>query len=290
MTKKQWQFLLILPSLLLILTGCGSDSDETTETSDDPLRALTFGEATLSATRRNAAPLVQFDTVYKYDYFLGVYKYAVTPGDNVVGTVKMPNDKDYDLYFYDTSGDRVAFIETAGAGVDETLSYTVGDFNTLYVVVYDPDADEDSTTEFELLMRNSTQITEIEPNDGPGDDSQTITGNYVTITGTVGQDIPSTDDYFSFAVNEGDTVSVDFSMNFTEPGFGSLSLYADTDEANSVAADNEVDDESPSGSFSYTVGTGISKVDLWVNMLIEASYTITVDISGEAIATPPNVQ
>lgn len=287
MQNKHIHYIGLIPALLLILTGCGSD--DSSNDSSDPLRAQTFGEATLSSARRNAAPLVEFDTTYKYDYFLGVYKYTVTQGDQVVGTVKMPDDKDYDLYFYDTSGNRVAFIETEGKGEDETLSYTVGDFTTLYVVAYDPDADEDSTTEYELLMRRSSQVSEVEPND-TFETAQIISGSYITITGAVGQDLDSLDDYFSFAVTEGDTINISFDVDFIESGFGSISLYNDTDEINAVAQDADISGDSPSGSFSHTVGTGINNVIIFVQMLSSTTYSMTVDISSEAVETPDNLE
>ena len=127
---------LLTPVLLVsfLLSGCAGDSDDS---SADNEASAKFGGATLSALRRGAAPLIQFDSMQQANPAVGVYKYAISDGQEVVGTLVVPDDKDYDLYFYDTNGDRVAKVETEGNGIDESLEYTIAGFSILYVVIYD---------------------------------------------------------------------------------------------------------------------------------------------------------
>ncbi len=111
----------------LILAGCGSSGSDTEN----------YGGETLSETRRGASPLIEYDTLYTANPAVGVYQYDVSEGDVIITTLTVPEDKDYDLFFYDVDGKRVAQAATSGAGIDETLEYTVEKSNRLYVVIHD---------------------------------------------------------------------------------------------------------------------------------------------------------
>jgi len=287
--------------LAALLVGCGSGDENDDATVDltsiegspncssiQGLRTNTYGGETLDSTRRGSAAQAQFDTTYSYDCFLGVYKYDVAAEQEIIGTVSVPEDKDYDFYFYNAAGERVASSTNEGKGVAEAIDYTVtaSDSTPLYVVVYDQLASSES--DFELLLRGSTVVSEQEDNDTK-ETAQLLNGTYVTVTGATNT-LDDQDDYFKIPVSEGKVISITLGSSL-EAGEDIYATLSSTDESTQFAQayiGNEGGSEAEfTDTKSYTVTAGTSEVLIWVNSIFQLSYSFTIDIA-DAEATDTN--
>lgn len=275
--------IIMAPVLLtsLLLTGCGSGS------SSDPEN---FGGPTLSSTRQGAAPFIQLDTLQAGNPAVGVYKYSGTDGQKLVGTLVVPDDKDYDLYFYDANGDRVAMVETSGNGVDETLEYTIDGFTTLYIVIYDGEGDVGDNegenygfTLSEQIVEEEVVVELTEVDEAAGDNGTFANAEVASVNTVISGSLnrPSLtlcenvdcDDYYILDVEEGDTLTIsltgDAGTNFD------LYLYQ-ANEAYITHSENSDSTE----TLDYTVPNGTSQ--LYIHVLAydgTGSYELTIESS-----------
>lgn len=292
--------------LATLLVGCGSGDEDDDSTVDlsaiegspncssiQGLRTTEYGEATLDVTRRGAAAAANFDTTYSYECFLGVYKYTVTADQEIIGTVSVPEDKDYDFYFYNAAGERVASSTNEGKDVNESISYTVtaSDSTPLYVVVYDQLAS--SETEFELLLRGSTIVAEQEENDCSTEMSneQALTGTYVTVSGSVADVLDL--DCYTIPVTAGKTMEVSLTSEVPDGESVGANLYlgdrsGDVGQSINLADDLTAGTQTLTDSTTFTIDTGVTDVDIEVSAVNDAAkpYTLTIDIRDtEATST-----
>lgn len=275
-------------TLFTFLVGCGSD-DESNDTLDlssiegspncasiQNLRGNSYGGTSLDSVRRGSAAVAVFDTTYSYECFLGVYKYAVTADQEIIASVTVPEDKDYNLYFYNAAGTRVASSENQGKGVDESINYKVtsSDSTPLYVQVYDQLAS--STTRFELLLRGSSIVAEQEDNDTNGT-AQALTGTYVTVTG----EIDDIGDYFKIPVTTGKQIKVTANATLAqgEQLYVTLSSVDESVQFAQIDLYTESQSAEMSDSATYTITAGTDEVLIWVDSIFNLNYSFTVDIA-----------
>ncbi len=147
MTKKQWQYLLLLPTLLLVLTGCGSSSDDeddlsaqcpATSTITDADEVLTeivytsIQETSNANDSSGTAQAVNKNTIISGNLSLpsfglcadndcdDYYKVAVTEGNELEISLIGATATDFHLYLDDGS----EYYSQSGSS-NEKLTYTV---------------------------------------------------------------------------------------------------------------------------------------------------------------------
>lgn len=195
MTKKQWQYLLLLPALLLALSGCGSaDStdDDTTDDSDDSSVScttstetiLTVAEVTLtevdeaagdnstlalaqsiSINSRVSGSLDKPSAFSSCEGYGGSadcddhYVLSVSEGDEVSIVLKKATSTggiDFDLVVYNDT----TYLDQSVDGVEtETLDLTIpAGMDTLRIAVQDPVS---GTGTYELIVKTPVEPVEV---------------------------------------------------------------------------------------------------------------------------------
>ncbi len=299
MKMLKMRHICMVPIILasLILSACGASTDNEN-----------YGGQTLSEVRRGAAAWVEFDITSEDNPAIAVYKYAVADEQEIIATLTVPGDKDYDLYLYNTDGARVAKVETSGNGVDESLEFTIDNFTTLYVVIYDGIGNSDTTNTggnygliLSLKAEEETPDLEVpdveivltETPETAGDNesaanAQEITTNTV-VTGSLayGTDY---DDFYILDVVAGDTLTISLigdnpspTVNFNLQLFTVDSSFIQQSE-NSTSTEQTV----------YTIPEGMDQLVVLVVAYNGAgTYELTVksslpagDSCGDGVLTP----
>lgn len=273
--------LLLIPFLLVsfLLTGCVPNDATEEELSGE------FGGPTLSSLRRGAAPLAAFDVAQQANPAVGIYKYSVSDAQEVVGTLVVPDDADYDLYFYDTDGNRVAKVETSGNGIDESLEYTIAGFSTLYVVIYDGIGgihnNEGSNYSFTLSLKADPQEIEMTEVDESTEDNETQeTAEVISVNTIVSGSLfygSDYDDFYTLDVTPGDTLNI--SLSWEEKPATNILLVLLSEGFSELPL---VDDSSNLKEISYTIPDGMTQLVVLANGYDgNTDYKLSIAVSAE---------
>jgi len=279
---------LITPILACtLLTACmGESDDETTSVVAPESPGATSLEdcsnVSLSTTRINAAARTTLNTELTFDNALAVWRMPVSVDQDLVAEMTVPSDKDYNIAFFDGSGNKLACADTSGNGVNETINYTVASgIEEIWVKVWTPELA--SRSAFTLIVEAPVLVTinDTEPNDTPAT-AQVITDTWTTVDGTLDTDNSDADDYYKYTVSEGDVVTI----TGTATDNGASLIYvalADSDsnvlEEDGNAVTHYFSESEPDASLTYTVPAGVTEVYVWMAAQPGAtSYTTTVRV------------
>lgn len=277
---------LILPCIsALLLTACAGESDSDSSVVAPESAGSTSLEdcsnVSLSATRIGAAARTTVNTVLTFDNALAVWRMPVSAGQELIAELVVPDDKDYNIAFFDDSGNKLACADTEGNGVDETLEYTVSTVNEIWVKVWTPELP--SRTAFTLVVSAPVLVTisDSEPNNTPAT-AQQISDTFTTVAGSLDTDNSDDDDYYHYNVEEGDVITVTASA---EDDGASLIYVALADTSGNVlqvdgdgvsAYLSETDTDS---TLSYTVPAGMTELLVWMAAQPgTATYSLQVQI------------
>lgn len=187
MTKKQWQYLLLLPALLLVLTGCGSSSDDededdlsaqcpTTSTITDADEVLTeivytaltespdAGDTVGSATSTSKNEIVTGSLTGTgspsctdcWDY----YSFDVTAGDELEITLTGDNGTNFDIILLKTSDESFIDQSLNSTSFDKIIYTVESGITSLTVYV---EAVTQSVGNYSLTITSFTDATPITP-------------------------------------------------------------------------------------------------------------------------------
>ena len=236
----------------------------------------------LSTTRINAAARTTLNTELIFSNALAVWRMPVTAGQDLEADMTVPDDKDYNMAFFDGSGNKLACAYTVGKGVDEAIDYTVASgISEIWVKVWTPELASRSNFTLTVAAPVLVTINDTEPNDTP-ETAQVITDVWTTVDGSLDTDNSDADDYYKYSVSEGDVVTV----TGTAVDDGASLIYvaiAGSDgnvvEVGSNALSHYYSESEPDASLSYTVPSGVSTVYIWMAAQPgTATYTTTVKI------------
>jgi len=279
---------LITPILACtLLTACmGESDDETTSVVAPESPGATSLEdcsnVSLSTTRINAAARTTLNTELTFDNALAVWRMPVSVDQDLVAEMTVPSDKDYNIAFFDGSGNKLACSDTTGNGVNETINYTVASgIEEIWVKVWTPELASRSASTLSVEAPVLVTINDTEPNDTPAT-AQVITDTWTTVDGTLDTDNSDADDYYKYTVSEGDVVTI----TGTATDNGASLIYvalADSDsnvlEEDGNAVTHYFSESEPDASLTYTVPAGVTEVYVWMAAQPGAtSYTTTVRV------------
>ena len=277
--------------LLSACAGEDADSDDSTDsTNSDTVVAPESPGATsledcsnvsLSTTRINAAARTTVNTELTFDNALAVWRMPVTVGQELTADLTVPEDKDYNIAFFDGSGNKLACADTEGNGVDETLEYTVASISEIWVKVWTPALPSRSAFTLTMIAPVAVEITDDEPNNTPAT-AQVVSESFTTVDGTLDSDNSDADDYYKYSVSEGDVVTINASA--TDDG-ASLIYVALTDsddtvlEQNSEPVSHYFGENEMSTTLTYTVPAATTELYVWMAAQPgTGSYTLEVQV------------
>ena len=279
---------IIIPFLAaMTLTACGgSDSTEDTGVvapeSPTATSLETCSNVSLSAGRIAAAARTTLGTELIFTQALAVYRIPVTEGQEVTADLTVPDDKDYNMAFFNSSGSLLACTDTEGNGVDETLDYEVSGVTEIWVKVWTPALPSDSA--FSLIVSVppvAIEVAEAEPNDTAAT-AQLVSESFTFVNGTLDTDASDSDDYFKHTVSEGDVVEITASS--TDDG-ASLIYIALVDADDNVLSEGDTElsyyftEEAPSTTLTYTVPAATTEIFVWMAAIPGvASYSVQVQV------------
>ena len=278
---------LLLPIMAgTLLAACaGDDADDSTAViAPESPGATSLEDCTnvsLSTTRINAAARTTVNTELTFDNALAVWRMPVTEGQELTAEMTVPDDKDYNIAFFDGSGNKLACADTEGNGVDETLEYTVASISEIWVKVWTPALPSRSAFTLTMVAPVATEITDDEPNDTPAT-AQVVSESFTTVDGTLDTDNSDADDYYKYSVSEGDIVTINASA--TDDG-ASLIYVALSDSESTVLEENSepvvhyFGENEMSTTLTYTVPAATTEVYVWMAAQPgTATYSLEVQI------------
>ena len=280
---------LILPVIAsTMLAACAGDdadsSDSTTVVAPESPDATSLEDCSnvsLSTTRINAAARTTVNTELAFDNALAVWRMPVSTGQELTAEMNVPADKDYNIAFFDGSGNKLACADTEGNGVDETLEYTVASISEIWVKVWTPALPSRSAFTLTMVTPVATEITDDEPNDTPAT-AQVVSESFTTVDGTLDSGNSDADDYYKYSVSEGDVVTINASA--TDDG-ASLIYVALTDsdstvlEQSSEPVSHYFGENEMSTTLTYTVTAATTEVYVWMAATPgTGTYTLEVQI------------
>lgn len=263
---------LILPVIVsTMLAACAGDDADSSDTVVAPESAGATSledcsNVSLSTTRINAAARTTVNTELTFDNALAVWRMPVSVGQELTAQMTVPDDKDYNIAFFDGSGNKLACADTEGNGVDETLEYTVASISEIWVKVWTPALPSRSAFTLTMVAPVATEITDDEPNDTPAT-AQVVSESFTTVDGTLDTDNSDADDYYKYTVSEGDVVTINASV--TDDG-ASLIYVALSDSDSTVLEENSEQvvhyfgENEMSTSLNYTVPAATTEVYVWM--------------------------
>ncbi len=264
---------IIIPTLALLFVGCAETSNTTS--------TETCANVALSPMRIADAATATAGTPQVFTQALAIYRYTVTPGARLTATLDVPADKDYQMAFFDTSGNRLSCSDSAGLGVDEAMQVDVGDRTQVLVKVWTDTSPSNSA--FTLLVTSavSVAVTEQEPNDTPAT-AQPITAAFSTVTGAVDSEASDADDYFAYSVAPGDVVTVETSLTSAPTSLVYVALRDEAGDPISVGGEDlffSFDENMTSATLTYTVPVGMDTLLVWMSGIPGAApYRIVTSI------------
>ena len=266
---------LILPVIAsTMLAACAGDdadsSDSTTVVAPESPGATSLEDCSnvsLSTTRINAAARTTVNTELTFDNALAVWRMPVSTGQELTAEMIVPADKDYNIAFFDGSGNKLACADTEGNGVDETLEYTVASISEIWVKVWTPALPSRSAFTLTMVPPTATEITDDEPNDTPAT-AQVVSESFTTVEGTLDWDNSDADDYYKYSVSEGDVVTVQASI--TDDGSSLIYLTLVDSESNTLEDDGTLmyhyfAEDELSTTMTYTVPASMDELYVWMN-------------------------
>ncbi len=187
MTKKQWQYLLLLPALLLVLTGCGSSSDDDDEDdlsaqcpatstitdADEVLTEIVYTALTESpdagdtvgtatSTSKNeivTGTLTGGGSVDRWDY----YSFDVTAGDELEISLTGDTGTNFDIILLKTS-DESSIDQSLNSTSFDKILYTVeSGITSLTVYVETANTSASNAGNYTLTITSFTDATPITP-------------------------------------------------------------------------------------------------------------------------------
>lgn len=187
MTKKQWQYLLLLPALLLVLTGCGSSSDDDDEDdlsaqcpatstitdadevlteiiytalTESPDAGDTVGTAT--STSKNeivTGTLTGGGSVDRWDY----YSFDVTAGDELEISLTGDTGTNFDIILLKTSDESFIDQSLNSTSFDKILYTVESGITSLTVYVETANTSASNAGNYTLTITSFTDTTPITP-------------------------------------------------------------------------------------------------------------------------------
>ena len=265
---------LLFPAIAMaMLTACAGDdadsSDTTSVVAPESAGATSLEDCSnvsLSTTRINAAARTTVNTELTFDNALAVWRMPVSVGQELTAQMTVPDDKDYNIAFFDGSGNKLACADTEGNGVDETLEYTVASISEIWVKVWTPALPSRTAFTLTMVAPVATEITDDEPNDTPAT-AQVVSESFTTVDGTLDTDNSDADDYYKYTVSEGDVVTINASV--TDDG-ASLIYVALVDSDDTILEENNEQvvhyfgENEMSTSLTYTVPAATTEVYVWM--------------------------
>lgn len=109
-------------------TGASDNADDSGVIAPESPTAIsleTCSNVSLSSARISAAARTTLGTELVFTKALAVYRIPVTEGQDVTADLNVPDDKDYNIAFFNGSGSLLACEDTEGNGVDEMLEYEI---------------------------------------------------------------------------------------------------------------------------------------------------------------------
>ena len=266
---------LIFPiAAVAMLTACaGGDADDSTTTgvvapeSPGATSLEDCSNVSLSTTRINAAARTTLNTELTFTNALAVWRMPVSIDQDLVADMTVPDDKDYNIAFFDGTGNKLACSDTTGNGVDETINYTVASgIEEIWVKVWTPELA--SRSAFTLIVEAPVLVTinDTEPNDTPAT-AQVITDTWTTVDGSLDTDNSDADDYYKYSVSEGDVVIITGTVD--DDGASLIYVALADSDSNVLEEDgNQVShyfsEPEPDASLTYTVPAGVTEVYVWM--------------------------
>jgi hypothetical protein len=265
---------LLFPAIAMaMLTACAGDDadspDTTSVVAPESAGATSLEDCSnvsLSTTRINAAARTTVNTELTFDNALAVWRMPVSEGQELTAEMTVPDDKDYNIAFFDGSGNKLACADTEGNGVDETLEYTVASISEIWVKVWTPALPSRSAFTLTMVAPVATEITEDEPNDTPAT-AQVVSESFTTVDGTLDTDNSDADDYYKYAVTEGDLVTINASATDDGASLIYVALVDSDDtilEENNEPVEHYFGENEMTASLTYTVPAATTEVYVWM--------------------------
>ncbi len=258
---------------LLLVAGCNESANSTS--------ADTCATVSITSERIANAAGAELGSAQVFTQALAIYRYQVTPGMRLTATLDVPDDKDYQMAFFDTLGNRLSCSENAGVGVDESMQLDVGSRTEVLVRVWT--AASPSSSSFTLLVEGvaPTPVAEQEPNDTT-EAAQLVEADVSTVTGGVDSEGSDPDDYFAYPVAQGDVVTVDVNLTSGPDGLVYVALQDAAGNTLTVGDEQQVfsfEETATSASFTYTVPADMDVLIVWMSGIPGAAdYTIETAI------------
>ncbi len=265
---------LLFPAIAMaMLTACAGDDadspDTTSVVAPESAGATSLEDCSnvsLSTTRINAAARTTVNTELTFDNALAVWRMPVSEGQELTAEMTVPDDKDYNIAFFDGSGNKLACADTEGNGVDETLEYTVASISEIWVKVWTPALPSRSAFTLTMVAPVATEITDDEPNDTPAT-AQVVSESFTTVDGTLDTDNSDADDYYKYAVTEGDLVTINASATDDGASLIYVALVDSDDtilEENNEPVEHYFGENEMTASLTYTVPAATTEVYVWM--------------------------